>query len=286
MLKDIGGSVRAVKFQARGAPLQGHYYEPSGAVRANLVLHGATGVHQRYYRNFATWAADNGFGVLTYDYRDFGDSAHRPLRDSPTTFADWAVLDQAAAERTLTELAPIGPLWTIGHSLGGLGFAFRPFDARYQRIITVGAGFGHFTDHPWSYRPKVLAFWFLVGPVATTLAGYLPGKSLLLGEDLPAGVYWQWRKWCTSRDFFNVDIGVSLPKPDFRQEGRELKMFTMEDDVVVPPASVGRYAEVFPRERIEYRNLRPSDYGLASLGHIEVFSRRSAAVWPDLLSSN
>ena len=59
------------------------------------MLHSAAGVPQRFYRHFTAWANARGLGVLTYDYRDFGDSAFRPLRESDTIFADWAVRDQA-----------------------------------------------------------------------------------------------------------------------------------------------------------------------------------------------
>ena len=250
---------------------------------ANLVLHGATGVPQQYYAPFADWASKQGIGVLTYDYCDFGASRHRSLRESRTTFSDWSIRDQAAAEATLAELAPDGPLWMLGHSLGGMTFAFRKQDARMERITAIGSGFTRVSDHPWSYRPFVLAFWYGVGPLATILAGYMPGKKLSLGADLPAGVYWQWRKWCTSPDFYQSDIGTSLPEPDFQMEGPTLRMLTMADDVVVPPIAVRRYAAVFPEGRVVYEILYPDKFGLSSLRHIEVFSRRNSVAWPTIL---
>ena len=106
---------------------------------------------------------------------------------------------------------------------------------------------------------------------------------MLLGADLPAGVYWQWRKWCTRRDFFRSDIGVSLPEPDFRMLGPALRMLTAEDDVVVPPVAVQRYADAFPEGRVEFRMLSPAEFGLPSLRHIEVFSKGAAAAWPAIL---
>ena len=247
------------------------------------MLHSAAGVPQRFYRHFTAWANARGLGVLTYDYRDFGDSAFRPLRESDTIFADWAVRDQAAAQAALADLAPEGPLWVLGHSLGGLGIPFHGYPDRVAKIVTVGAGLGHFTDHPWSYRPKVLAFWFLLGPPATALAGYMPGKRLMLGADLPAGVYWQWRKWCTRRDFFDSDIGVSLPAPNYALEGPEIRICVASDDVVVPPVAVKRYAKALAPSGAIKHAFTPAEYGLSTLGHIDFLARDKEPIWADLL---
>lgn len=149
-----------IEINAEGAKLSARFYAPEGQAKAHLVLHSATGVPQGYYAPFADWAAKQGIGVLTYDYRDFGNSLHRPLRESRTTFSDWVIRDQAAAEARLAELAPQGPLWMLGHSLGGMAFAFRKPDARMERITAIGAGYTRVGDHPWSYRPFVLAFWY------------------------------------------------------------------------------------------------------------------------------
>lgn len=279
--RDAG--TRDVVIEAEGARLAGRYTEPVGRPRATLVLHGATGVPQRYYRAFADWAASRGIGTLTYDYRDFGDSLQRPMRDSTATFADWIVRDQAAADRMLARLAPQGPLWVLGHSAGGLGLPFRAHDPRVERITTIGAGYAYVADHPWSYLPMVLAFWYLVGPIGTSAAGYMPGRRMLLGADLPAGVYWQWRKWCTSRDFYRGDVGSGLPMPKFDGNGAKVRILTMADDVVVPPAAVRRYADRFPPGSVDFETLDAADYGLPALRHIEVFAKRNARAWPAIL---
>lgn len=275
-----------IAIEAEGARLAGRFFAAEGPARAHLVLHGATGVPQRFYRAFATWAAARGIGVLTYDYRDFGASSRGPLRDSRATMADWGMLDQSAAEAALARLAPEGPLWTLGHSLGGLTFAFRDHDPRVEQIVTVGSGMVHVRDHPPSYLPAALAFWYLLGPIGTAIAGYLPGEKLFLGADLPAGVYWQWRRWCTDRRFFRPDIGTALPEPDFGGQAAHLRMVSMADDQMVPPRAVWRYADAFPEGRIERRLLEPEHLGLKALGHINVFAAGNAAAWPAILGLN
>lgn len=272
-----------IRIEADGATLTGRYYPATGPARAHLVLNGATGVPQRFYRHFAQWANGQGIGVLTYDYRDFGDSLTGRVRDSKATFADWVLRDQAAALAELATLAPEGPLWVLGHSLGGLGIPFHHYDCRVTRIVTLGSGIGHYTDHPWSYRPTVLAFWFLLGPMATVLAGYMPGRRLLLGADLPAGVYWQWRRWCTRRDFYQSDIGRSLPQPDYAKTVAMLRIGVAMDDVVVPPVAVGRYAEVLRPSGARLHRFSPAAYGGRPLGHIGAMGSGNEAVWTDLL---
>jgi predicted alpha/beta hydrolase len=280
-MPEPGRTGEKLLIEAEGAPLAARFYPPEGTARAHLVLHAATGVPQSYYAPFAAWAAGQGVGVLTYDYRDFGDSRRGPLRDSKASLADWAVLDQGAAETRLATLAPDGPLWVLGHSLGGFGFPFRRQDRRVAQITTVGAGTTHVSEHPWRFMPMALAFWYVLGPAGTAIVGYLPGRKLMLGADLPAGVYWQWRKWCTSRDFFRSEFGNILPMPDFQHQGAALRLLAMADDVFVPPPAVQRYAALFPQAA--YRILRPAEFGLASLRHIEIFSARNAAAWPTLL---
>lgn len=272
-----------IDIAAEGAQLTGYFYPTAGSSQATLLIHSATGVPQRFYRHFAAWANGEGLSVMTYDYRDYGESLKQPLHQSNATYANWAVCDQRGAEHKLAELAPTGELWTLGHSLGGLGLPFRTPNPRISRVVTMGAGMAHYCDHPWSYRPKALAFWFLIGPIATTVAGYLPGRRLMLGADLPAEVYWQWRRWCIRRDFFAIDLGKSLPQPDFSPAIPDLRITVASDDVVVTPAAVRRYADTLAPAGARYITLRPDDVGLPALGHINCLGRGHESAWVKLL---
>jgi predicted alpha/beta hydrolase len=57
---------------------------------------------------------------------------------------------------------------------------------------------------------------------------------------------------------------------------------TFSDDQMAPPESVWRLADVY-RGRQSRHLLRPEDFGLASIGHLDAFSRRCSAVWPALV---
>lgn len=265
-----------------GAALVGRLYRPEGPTAAAVVLNSATGVLQTFYTHFARWlAAERGMACLTYDYRDTGWSWSGPLRASAADMSDWGIRDQVAARRAMQRAVPGAPLWIIGHSLGAMLLPNQPETDGIARVIGVGSGIVHHSDHPWPYRAVALNFWFTLGPLATALCGYLPGKRLRFGEDLPADVFWQWRKWCTSRAFNADDFGARLPAPNWTSKAN-VRLHAFTDDDLIPPHCVERLAENYGGVAQVVR-VRPQDHGLKSIGHLGAFSRRNRALWPVLL---
>lgn len=265
-----------------GVTLAGALTLPAdGSPRVAVALHPATGVPMAYYAAFARWFADaHQAAILTYDYSDFGASAVGPVRASTATMATWAVRDQSAALDHLVEIYPDLPVWVIGHSLGGMYNPFHRQAARISRLFAVASGPAYWRKHPLGYMPAVIAFWFLLGPAATRLLGYLPGKALGLGADLPAGVYWQWRRWCLSPDFNRADWGGLLPMPDLHAIRGGVHLISLADDVMIPPERVEKLAAFYPAATVDHRTLDPKAFGLGPIGHIALFSRRMAEVWP------
>ncbi len=252
--------------------------------RAVAVLHGATGVPAGYYGPFADWmAAQRRVHVLIYDYRDTGWSADGPVRRSRARMSDWGVGDQSAALDHALATFPDLPVWTIGHSLGGMCLAFHENADRIERHIAIASGPAHWTRHPWHFMPQVLAFWFLIGPLATRLRGYLPGAALGLKANLPAGVFWQWRRWCTSRGFHRVDWGGVMPEPQPGRVRCPVELVAFEDDVMIPPDRVRALAAFYPLAEISFRSIAPRAVGLKGIGHVAGFARRSAAAWPRMV---
>lgn len=274
-----------VQFDAEGFELSGVLYKPKGRIRAALVLNGATGVPQSFYSAFARWLAETrNLAVLTFDYRDFGASRSRPLRRSDATMASWALVDQPAARRAVRDLLPGVALWVLGHSLGAMMLPMQKGIADIERVIAVTSGFVHHSDHPWPYQGAARLFWFCTGPVTTGLAGYLPGRLSGFGQDLPAGVFWQWRRWCTQRAFFFDEIMQGeLPEPAWAQSGAPLRVVALADDDMMPLEKTARLPEIYAHAKVNTVVLDPASYGLGKVGHLGVFSRRNAAMWPDVI---
>ncbi|MCB4456655.1 alpha/beta hydrolase family protein [Leisingera sp. McT4-56] len=276
--------VQELRFAAGDAVLAGRLYHPAGPARAAVVLNGATGVPQGYYRHFARWlAAERQMACLTYDYRDFGASARMHPRRSQATMADWALADQPAARTEMQRRYAGVPLLVIGHSLGAMLMPLQDGLTDVARMIVVAGGLVHHHDHPWPYRALALAFWFGHVPPLVRALGYLPGRAVGFGADLPAGVYWQWRRWCTTPGSYLPETGSSLPQPKWQGSGIPVDLFAMADDDVVPPAAVWRLGDVFggvPQRRVV---LDPQEAGVRRIGHLGAFALANAALWPKLV---
>ncbi|QYK41871.1 MAG: alpha/beta fold hydrolase [Paracoccaceae bacterium] len=274
--------VDTVRITADGALLTGHLYRPAGRPRAAVVIHGATAVPMGFYRAFAEWlAAERSLAVLTYDYRGFGASARGPMARSSATMADWGLRDQAAALSAVRRLVPGVPAWVIGHSLGGLMLGYHPAMEGVERTILVGAGLVSLADHPPAFRAKAWAFWHLMPPLVRAM-GHLPGWAGL-GTPIPKGVYADWRRWCLAGGFHLSDVGTRLPLPDPAAVGGTMRVVAVEDDAWAPPAAVWRAMALYPRAMKRQVVLRGRDFGLQQIGHLGVFARRNAAVWPRLI---
>ncbi len=277
-------TVEDFRFPSGGAELSARLYSPAAEPSVVVVLNGATGVPRDYYKHFARWlAAEKGMACLTYDYRDFGHSQTGPLKASTVTMADWALIDMPAARTEMRRRFPDAKLWVIGHSVGGMLGPVQPGIEEIDRMICVCSGLVHHSDHPWPYQGLARLFWFGHAPLLVRLMGYLPGRMIGFGADLPPLVYWQWRKWCTSRQSYLPEAGQGLPAADWGRSDAQVEMFAFTDDQVIPPKCVWRLADVYG-PAAQRHELNPGDFGLEDVGHLGAFARRNAAVWPKLMA--
>lgn len=277
-----------LNLSADGADLVGTLRMPSGQPRAFVLIHGAVGVPQTFYDKFANWLAEaEGIANLTYDYRDFGESLQKPLRYSDATMAEWGTFDQPAALTFAIEQAnQLGvPLWVVGHSFGGFMTGFHAEAHKIDRFIAVASGPVNWRDHPLSYAPLALLFWFVTGPFATTFSGYLPGKRIGLGADLPAGVFWQWRRWCLNKTFFLKDATVlRLSSLDPSRLKCPLRTVSFTDDKIIPPRAVSRLKELYPDADVCDQVFAPRDFSQKKIGHFGAFSLKNKDIWRAIIA--
>ena len=86
----------------------------------SIVIAAGAGIARRYYARFATYLAERGHTVLTFDYRDIGGSRRGTLSKArPCACATGACSTCRACSTWAARTYPDRPLHWVGHSMGG-----------------------------------------------------------------------------------------------------------------------------------------------------------------------
>ncbi|GIZ12674.1 alpha/beta fold hydrolase [Pseudomonas sp. NCCP-436] len=249
--------------------------------RAQLLVAGATGVPQGFYRRFAEHAASRGFTTLTLDYRGVGQSRPESLRGFEMEYLDWARLDLAAAVDQHRH--PERPLFMVGHSFGGHAFGLLPNHAEVTGFYTFGTGAGWHGWMPKAEQIRVLAMWRLIGPLMTRYKGYLAWSKLGMGEDLPLGVYRQWKRWCRYPRYFFDDPQMPGLAERFARVTTPIVALNSLDDLWAPPASRDAFMAAYSNAPYQARTLDSRAEGLGNLGHMGYFRPAAQRLWDEVL---
>ena len=183
-----------------GYDLPATLFENNAGVRPDgpvVLISSAAAAPRRIYRHFAQYLADNGArAVMTYDYRGMnGGLSHMEMRR--VRMADWALKDFPAAVRELGRRFPGQPLSGLGHSFGGQALGLSGVSDRFTRYMTLAAGSGYLGKT--REAGKLWLTMNLAGYPVAAILGYLPGWTGM-GENIPFGIFNQWRRWCNSPD--------------------------------------------------------------------------------------
>jgi predicted alpha/beta hydrolase len=152
-------------------------------------------------------------------------------------------------------------------------------------LCGVGAGWAGWM--PTAERIKVWCLWHLIGPVATTVLGYQPMSKFGLGEDIPLGVYRDWKRWCSFPRYFFDD-----PSPDAKDIAAKFERVRLPmaasvstDDLWAPPASRDAFFSGYANAPVERIDLRPAQLGVAHIGHMGYFRKEvGASLWPQIIA--
>ena len=264
-----------------GYPIATRHYEADGA-RARIVVAGATGVPQGFYRIFATHAAARGFDVITFDYRGVGDSAPDTLRGFRMDYRDWARLDMASV---LHSASGDLPLHLVAHSYGGHALGLLPDPSIVTTMHAYGTGSGWKGWMPRSERLRVAFLWNVFGPTIVSTQGYLAWKRFGLGEDLPVDVYRQWKRWCLYPGYWfdDPEIGAEM-QALFARVTVPITAINAVDDRWSSPAARDAFFRHYVNADLTVRDLQPAELGQSSIGHMGYFRRGSEPLWDELLN--
>ncbi|MGH8417953.1 MAG: alpha/beta hydrolase family protein [Pseudomonas sp.] len=263
-----------------GYQLSALHYKASGVIKGNLIMAGATGVQQRFYRRFAEHAARQGFNVLTLDYRGIGASKPASLKGFRMSYLDWAYQDLAAAVDLLSQEAL--PLYWVGHSFGGHAIGLLPNHHELTACYTLGSGAGWSGWMSKSEALKIRLLWTFLLPVIVAWKGYMAWSVLGMGDDLPLGVYNDWKRWCAFPHYYFDDPKMSYVRDLYASVQIPCVFATSVDDPWAPPRSRDAFVKGYRSAPLTTLDLQPTPGG-KPIGHMGYFREDSQPLWDDIL---
>lgn len=266
-----------------GYPLGGAIWTASGTPQGVVVVHPATGVPQRIYQAFARFLAERGFHAVTYDYRGIGASRPKSLRRFAARMRDWALLDADGVTRWARGRYPDLPQLAVGHSVGGhaIGLCCADWDVAGVVQVASHTGNSRFIRQRRE-RWRVALVLRVLGPTMARLIGYVPGKRMGLGEDLPGGVAIEWGRWAGMQRYFFDDPTLGAIER-FNRVTHPVLVYGFDDDPWATPAAINALTMHFTNTWVERRQIAPAQAG-GAVGHLGFFrSQFATTLWPGLV---
>ncbi|MEV7397314.1 alpha/beta fold hydrolase [Aeromicrobium sp. NPDC092404] len=266
-------------FADDGHELRGRWFEPVGDARGVVLIVPAMATTASYYSTFASWLRDRGFAVMTFDYRGYGESADRPLREVGNDLVRWA-LDARDALEHAHDRAAGRPVTWLGHSLGGQVLPFADH-TKADRAVSVAAGTGYWRHNTAGTRRKAPLLWKVIAPTAIAVTGYFPGKRLRMLGDLPPNVMRQWARWCMHPDYL---LG-ELPEMRERFTAVDLPMASLSftDDELMSATSIGTLDGLYTAVDTTRVRHTPQQLGVERVGHFGFFRHNQVDLWDELV---
>ncbi|MDL2356499.1 MAG: alpha/beta fold hydrolase [Pseudomonadota bacterium] len=253
-------------------------YWPASEPKAMVLIHPATGVTQGYYDSFARFLHGLGFSVATYDYRGTGRSRPASLRGLRVSMSDWIDDDVGAMTRWAATELPDAPLLAVGHSVGGHAIGLCA-DSRHLRAAVLVASHAGATRtiRGWAERSRVRMVLRVLAPLLCSIMGYMPGRRLGLGEDLPSDVMMQWSRWTSLPRYFFDDPALDAARRMARVR-IPLLVLGFDDDPWANPAAIDLFTAGLTQASIERRQYNARAAGVPALGHMGFFRKRCETV--------
>lgn len=108
-----------------------------------ILICPATGITKTFYHAFAEWLSQQGYNVLSFDFRGIGESLHGALKDSTASINDWGMLDIPAAIETLLKRTNAEKVIIVGHSAGGQLLGITPNYHKVAKVLAIAGSTGH-----------------------------------------------------------------------------------------------------------------------------------------------
>lgn len=263
-----------------GYILQGTFYpKQKSAQFLPILLSPATGILQRFYQAFAEWLSQQGYDVLSFDYRGIGQSLYEDVSKSTARIQDWGMYDLPAAIDSLLQITQAEKIYIIGHSAGGQLLGLAPNHAKVEKVIAVAGSSGHVKGLAGKSRILGPLMFNVIFPISSRIKGYGATQFIGMGENLPKGVAKQWAEFCTAGGYVTSAIGKTIHTHYHDEIRTPIISIHATDDEIATEANVKDFLRTFPNTHTNYITLKPQDYGHKTIGHMLMFRKSHNNLW-------
>ncbi|WP_374465721.1 alpha/beta fold hydrolase, partial [Chryseobacterium sp.] len=173
--------------------LTAHLFKPQKDNGKLLLINSATGVKQQVYFSFASYFAEQGFTVITYDYRGIGLSKPKNMRGFHGSMRIWGSKDYKAVTQYIKTNFKEYKKYCLGHSVGALILGMNKDSEIFEEFVFVGTQNAFVGNLKGITKVEAYLGFGIAQPVTTSLLGYFPAHWFGLGESLPKNCAYDWR---------------------------------------------------------------------------------------------
>lgn len=242
----------------------------------------ATGITKNFYHAFAEWLNQQGYQVLSFDFRGIGESLHGPLKDSTASINDWGIYDIPAAIEALLNRTQAEKTIIVGHSAGGQLLGIASNYHKVAKVLAIAGSTGHVKG--LKGKTKVLAplMFNVIFPVSSFFKGYGATQFIGMGENLPKNVARQWAEFCSKPGYVMNAIGKSIFEDYHQQIQCPITSFWATDDEIATHTNVKDLLRLYPNAETKLIELNPQQLGYKQIGHMLMFKKSHQKIWPIL----
>lgn len=261
-----------------GFALTGTLYSPT-KVNAAIMVGPATGIKRQFYDSFATFLAENGYGVLTFDNRGIGDSRGQSINGVNASLVNWGKLDMVAVLEKLIHSFPDTEYHLVGHSAGGQLVGLMKNARKLKSMFNFGSSSGSLSNSKYPFKLKSSFYLNLFIPLCNLLFGHTKSQWVGMGEPLPKLVASEWRKWCTGKGYVKVDLDRSIKEHWYNEITFNSMWLHALDDEIANLDNIKDMLRVFPNMPAQIVTLDPANEGFKEIGHMKFFSSKKKELW-------
>lgn len=259
-------------------PLAVSLFTPEISNHKLVLINSATGVRQHIYFSFAKFLAQNGFTVITYDYRGIGLSKPLIMKGFKANMRTWGTKDYKTITDFIKRNYPSHDKYVLGHSVGALILGMNEDSQIFRKIVFVGTQQAFVGNLSLRTRIEAYLGFGIAQPLTTKLLGYFPAHWFGLGESLPSGSAFDWRTLILNKNSTNhlLQQVENFSKKLYQ----DVFVIRAEDDTWLTEKGVQKLLDdTYPNLTPKYRLVKTSESIKQKIGHINFFRSYNQNLW-------